>query len=116
MQQRSTTQGAERELAARFPGRPVKTIIFSGTRLPFNGLAGETEIDIVIGTLRRIETMEFRVLLTGHSGPSNLAELVGYRTFLEALRAQVLQACREGRTVQENEEGPHDAGHISGTG
>lgn len=90
-------------IGARFPKEEIFFVvdIFSGRRLPFNGLAGETEIDTIIGTLRRIETMDFRVLATGHSGPSNLADLVGYRTFLENLRAQVLQARREGKTLQE---------------
>jgi hypothetical protein len=38
---------------------------------------------------------------TGHSRPSNIADLVAYRTFLETLRAEVLQARREGRSVAE---------------
>jgi glyoxylase-like metal-dependent hydrolase (beta-lactamase superfamily II) len=75
--------------------------IFSGKRLPYQGLAGETAIDTIIGTLRRIETMDFVILATGHSAPSNLADLVAYRTFLENLRAQVLQARREGKSVAE---------------
>jgi glyoxylase-like metal-dependent hydrolase (beta-lactamase superfamily II) len=87
----------------RFPDERALFVvdIFSGKRLPFNGMAGEVDVDTIVGTLRRIETMEFNVLLTGHSGPSNLAELVAYRTFLENLRAQVLQARREGKTVEQ---------------
>src|SRR5690606_18095443 len=70
-------------------------------RLPFQGLVGPPDVDTVIGTLRNIEKLEFEILLTGHSRPSNIAELVAYRTFLENLRAQVLQARREGRSVEE---------------
>jgi len=90
-------------VAVRFPKDQVLLIVdlFSGTRLPYNGLAGETHVDTIIGALRRLEAMDFRILATGHSGPSNIAELVGYRTFLENLRAQVLQARREGRSVDE---------------
>ena len=58
-------------------------------------------IDTIIGTLRRIESMDFQILLTGHSRPSNVADLVVYRTFLEQLRAQVLQARREGKSVDD---------------
>ena len=90
-------------IGVRFPDEQILFVvdIYSGRRLPFNGMAGETEIDTIIGTLRRMETLDFRILATGHSGPSNVAELVGYRTFLENLRAQVLQARREGRSVEQ---------------
>jgi len=88
-------------IGVRFPDERILFVvdIFSGKRLPYMGLAGETGIDTIIGTLRRIETMDFTILATGHSAPSNLADLVAYRTFLESLRAQVLQARREGKTV-----------------
>jgi glyoxylase-like metal-dependent hydrolase (beta-lactamase superfamily II) len=90
-------------IGIRFPREQVLFVVdlFSGKRLPFNGLAGETDVDTLIGGLRRLEAMDFRILATGHSAPSNIAELVGYRTFLENLRAQVLQARREGRTVDD---------------
>jgi glyoxylase-like metal-dependent hydrolase (beta-lactamase superfamily II) len=90
-------------IGVRFPEERILFVvdIFSGRRLPVQGLAGSPEIDTVIGTLRRIESMDFQVLLTGHSRPSNLADLVAYRTFLENLRAQVLQARREGKSVDE---------------
>jgi glyoxylase-like metal-dependent hydrolase (beta-lactamase superfamily II) len=85
----------------RFPEERLLFVvdIFSGKRLPYNGMAGETAIDTIIGTLRRIETMDFTLLATGHSGRSSLVELVGYRTFLENLRAEVLQARRENKSV-----------------
>jgi glyoxylase-like metal-dependent hydrolase (beta-lactamase superfamily II) len=90
-------------IGVRFPEEQILFVVdvFSGRRLPFQGLAGSPEIDTIIGTLRRIESMDFRILLTGHSRPSNVADLVAYRTFLENLRAQVLQARREGRSVDE---------------
>lgn len=90
-------------IGVRFPEERILFVvdIFSGRRLPFQGLAGSPEIDTIIGTLRRIESMDFHVLLTGHSRPSNLADLVAYRTFLENLRAHVLQARREGKSVDE---------------
>jgi glyoxylase-like metal-dependent hydrolase (beta-lactamase superfamily II) len=90
-------------IGVRFPDEQILFVvdIYSGKRLPFNGMAGETEVDTIIGTLRRMETLDFLILATGHSAPSNVAELVGYRTFLENLRAQVLQARREGRSVEQ---------------
>ena len=90
-------------VVVRFPKEQVLLIVdlFSGKRLPFNGLAGETDIDTMIGGLRRLEAMDFRILATGHSTPSNIAELVAYRTFLENLRAAVLQARRDGASVDE---------------
>jgi glyoxylase-like metal-dependent hydrolase (beta-lactamase superfamily II) len=90
-------------IGVRFPQENALFVvdIFSGTRLPFRGLAGPPDVDTVIGTLKNIEKMEFDVLLTGHSRPSNIAELTAYRTFLENLRAQVLQARREGRSVEQ---------------
>ena len=90
-------------IGVRFPEEQVLLVvdIFSGRRLPYQGLAGATDVDTIIGTLRRIESMDFQILITGHSRPSNIADLVAYRTFLENLRAQVLQARREGRSVEE---------------
>ena len=90
-------------IGVRFPEEHALLVvdIFSGRRLPFQGLAGPPDIDTIIGTLRRIESMDFRILLTGHSTPSNIADLVAYRTFLENLRAQVLQARREGQSVEQ---------------
>ena len=90
-------------IGVRFPDEQILVVvdIFSGKRLPYNGLAEDREIDTIIGTLRRIETLDFRIIAPGHTGLSNLAELVAYRTFLENLRAEVLQARRDGRTVEE---------------
>jgi glyoxylase-like metal-dependent hydrolase (beta-lactamase superfamily II) len=90
-------------IGVRFPGEGILFVvdIFSGRRLPFQGLAGDPDIDTIIGTLRRIESMDFRILATGHSAPSNVADLVAYRTFLENLRAQVLQARRDGKSLPE---------------
>jgi glyoxylase-like metal-dependent hydrolase (beta-lactamase superfamily II) len=90
-------------VGVRFPDERMLFVvdIFSGRRLPFQGLAGSPDVDTIIGTLRRIETMDFEILLTGHSRPSNVADLVAYRSFLENLRAQVLQARREGKSVDE---------------
>jgi glyoxylase-like metal-dependent hydrolase (beta-lactamase superfamily II) len=90
-------------VGARFPEERVLFVvdIFSGRRLPFNGLDGSPDVDTIVGTLRRIETMDFQILATGHSRPSNIADLVAYRTFLETLRAEVLQARREGRSVDQ---------------
>jgi glyoxylase-like metal-dependent hydrolase (beta-lactamase superfamily II) len=90
-------------IGIRFPDEGILFVvdIFSGRRLPFQGLAGSPDVDTIVGTLRRIESMDFRILLTGHSRPSNVADLVAYRTFLETLRAEVLQARREGKSVVE---------------
>jgi glyoxylase-like metal-dependent hydrolase (beta-lactamase superfamily II) len=90
-------------IGVRFPEENALMVvdIFSGRRLPFQGLAGPPDVDAIIGTLRRIEAMDFRILLTGHSLPSHIADLVAYRTFLENLRAQVLQARREGQSVDQ---------------
>jgi glyoxylase-like metal-dependent hydrolase (beta-lactamase superfamily II) len=90
-------------IGVRFPREGILFVvdIFSGKRLPFNGLAGDVEIDTVIGTLRRMEALDFRILACGHTGLSSIAELVAYRTFLENLRAQVLQARRDGRSADD---------------
>jgi glyoxylase-like metal-dependent hydrolase (beta-lactamase superfamily II) len=90
-------------VGVRFPQERILLVvdIFSGRRLPFRGLAGSPDVDTIVGTLRRIEGMDFDVLITGHSRPSNVADLVAYRTFLENLRARILQARREGKTVDQ---------------
>jgi len=75
--------------------------IFSGKRLPFQGGGGDFDFDTVVGTLRRIENMDFNILAPGHAALSTIADLVAYRTFLENLRAQVLQYRKERKTVEE---------------
>jgi len=88
-------------IAVGFPAERVLFVvdIFSGKRLPFQG--GNFDIDTVVGTLRRIEKMDFNILAPGHAALSTIADLVAYRTFLENLRAQVLQYRKEGKTVDE---------------
>ena len=90
-------------IGVRFPEERILFVvdIFSGKRLPFNGITPTYDVDTVVGTLRHIEKMDFDILAPGHTGLSNIAELVGFRTFLENLRAQVLQARKEGRSVEE---------------
>ena len=75
--------------------------IFSGKRLPFQGGGGDFDFDTVVGTLRSIENMDFNILAPGHAALSTIADLVAYRTFLENLRAQVLQYRKERKTVEE---------------
>ena len=88
-------------IAVGFPAERVLFVvdIFSGRRLPFQG--GNFDIDTVVGTLRRIEKMDFNILAPGHAALSTIADLVAYRTFLENLRAQVLQCRKEGKTVDQ---------------
>jgi glyoxylase-like metal-dependent hydrolase (beta-lactamase superfamily II) len=90
-------------IAVRFPEERILFVvdIFSGRRLPFNGIAANFDVDTAVGTLRHIEKMDFAILAPGHTGLSNIADLVAYRTFLENVRAQVLQYRREGKTVAE---------------
>lgn len=90
-------------IGVRFPEERILFVvdIFSGTRLPFNGIAPGYDVDTVVGTLRRIEMMDYDILALGHTGLSNIAELVAFRTFLENLRAQVLQYRKEGKAVEE---------------
>ena len=90
-------------IAVRFPEERVLFVvdIFSGKRLPFQGGGAEFDPDTTVGTLRRIENMDFDILAPGHSALSTIADLVAYRTFLENVRAQVLQYRREGKSVDE---------------
>jgi glyoxylase-like metal-dependent hydrolase (beta-lactamase superfamily II) len=90
-------------IAVAFPDERILFVvdIFSGKRLPFQGGGGDFDADTVVGTLRRIEKMDFDILAPGHSALSTIADLVAYRTFIENVRAQVLQYRKEGKTVDE---------------
>ena len=90
-------------IAVRFPAERILFVvdIFSGKRLPFNGIGPAYDVDTVVGTLRRVEKMDFDILAPGHTGLSNIADLVAFRTFLENLRAQVLHHRKEGKNVEE---------------
>jgi glyoxylase-like metal-dependent hydrolase (beta-lactamase superfamily II) len=88
-------------IAVRFPDERILFVvdIFSGRRLPFP--SADTDFDTVVGTLRHIEKMDFDILAPGHAGLSTIADLVAFRTFIENLRAQVLQYRKEGKTVDQ---------------
>ena len=90
-------------IAVRFPAERILFVvnIFSGKRLPFNGILPVYDVDTVVGTLRRMEQIDFDILAPGHTGLSNIADLVAFRTFLENLRAQVLHHRKEGKSVEE---------------
>ena len=97
-------------VAVGFPEERVLFIVdaFSGRRLPVSGRVGDRigDVETVVGTLRHIENiaMDYDILATGHTGATptvTIADLVAYRTFLENLRAQVLQYRKEGKTVDE---------------
>jgi glyoxylase-like metal-dependent hydrolase (beta-lactamase superfamily II) len=90
-------------ISVGFPDERILFVvdIFSGKRLPFQGGGGDFDFDTVVGTLRRIEKMDFNILAPGHAALSTIADLVAYRTFIENLRAQVLQYRKERKTVDE---------------
>ena len=98
-------------IAVRFPEAGVLFVvdIFSGKRLPFP-TGASFEVDTMVGTLRHIERMDFRILAPGHTGLSTGADLVAYRTFLENLRAQVLQLRPRGQDGRRHEAADYHGG------
>ena len=54
-----------------------------------------------IESLKRVEAMDFDVLVPGHGPLGGKADVVAYRLFKETLRDEVLKLVREGKTLEE---------------
>ncbi len=54
-----------------------------------------------IDSLKRVEAMDFDVLVPGHGPLGNKADVVAYRGLMEELRADVTRLAREGKSLDE---------------
>ncbi|MEQ8356549.1 MAG: MBL fold metallo-hydrolase [Kiloniellaceae bacterium] len=85
-----------------FPAeRAVFTVDFiSVKRLPFRTL-GDSYFPEWMEAIRRVEAIDFDILVPGHGDMGTKADAADHRGYLEALYAEVLAAARAGKSVEE---------------
>lgn len=89
-------------IAMYFPAeRAVFTVDFiSVKRLPFRTL-GDAYFPQWMEAIRRVEVLEFDILVPGHGEMGTKADAADHRVYLETLYDEVLAAARAGKSVEE---------------
>ncbi|NIA69616.1 MBL fold metallo-hydrolase [Pelagibius litoralis] len=89
-------------IVAHFPvERAVFAVDFiSVKRLPFRTLS-DAYFPGWMEAIRRVEAIDFDILLPGHGAVGTKADAADHRGYLEALYAEVLAAARAGKSVEE---------------
>lgn len=72
----------------------------SPKRLPYRDFPG-ADINGVIGQIEAVEALDFEILLPGHSVNGTKQDATDTRVYIEALRAGVLAALKDGKSVEE---------------
>jgi glyoxylase-like metal-dependent hydrolase (beta-lactamase superfamily II) len=74
--------------------------VVSPKRLPFRDFPG-ADIDGYIDQIAKAETLDFEILVPGHSSNGTKADVTEAREYMEMLRAGVLQALKDGKSVDD---------------
>lgn len=74
--------------------------IVARNRLPFKDFPN-AYIEPWIESLKKLEAMDFDILLPGHGEIGSKADVTAHRRYIEELRAEVLAQIRAGKTVEE---------------
>ena len=77
--------------------------IVARNRLPFKDFPN-AYIEPWIESLKKLEAMDFDILLPGHGEIGNKADVTAHRRYIEELRAEVLAQIRAGKTVEETKQ------------
>jgi glyoxylase-like metal-dependent hydrolase (beta-lactamase superfamily II) len=84
---------------------PVEKVLFAVDFIPVNAMAFRDFPDAYmpdwIESLRRVEQIDFNVLVPGHGPLGNRQSVTAFRNYLEDLRDQVTVLAREGKSVDE---------------
>jgi glyoxylase-like metal-dependent hydrolase (beta-lactamase superfamily II) len=84
---------------------PVERVLFAVDFIPVKAMAFRDFPDAYmpdwIESLRRVEQIDFDVLVPGHGPLGNKQDVRAFREYLEDLRNQVLVLAREGKSVDE---------------
>jgi glyoxylase-like metal-dependent hydrolase (beta-lactamase superfamily II) len=84
---------------------PRERLLFAVDFIPVNSYAfrdfPDSYIPDWIDSLRRVEAMDFDVLVPGHGPLGNKATVTMFREYLQDLRDEVLKHAREGKSVDE---------------
>ncbi len=84
---------------------PVERVLFAVDFIPVNSMAFRDFPDAYmpdwIESLRRVEQIDFDILVPGHGPLGNRQSVRAHREYLEDLRGQVMALAREGKSVDE---------------
>lgn len=84
---------------------PAAGVLFAVDFIPVNGVAfadfPDAYIPEWIDSLKRVEQMDFDILVPGHGRQGNPGSVTSFRLYLEDLRGQVAALVREGKTLEE---------------
>ena len=93
---------SDNSIVMRFPR---ERLLFAVDFIPVNGLAFRDFPDAYmpdwIESLKRVEAMDFDVLVPGHGPLGTKANVTMFREYLQDLRGEVLRYAREGKSVEE---------------
>jgi len=93
---------SDNSIVMRFPR---ERLLFAVDFIPVNGLAFRDFPDSYmpdwIESLKRVEAMDFDVLVPGHGPLGTRANVTMFREYLQDLRGEVLRYAREGKSVDE---------------
>ena len=93
---------SDNSIVMRFPR---ERLLFAVDFIPVNSYSfrdfPDAYIPDWIDSLRRVETLDFDVLVPGHGPLGTKANVTMFREYLQDLRAEVLRYAREGRSLDE---------------
>ncbi len=84
---------------------PAAGVLFAVDFIPVGGIAFADFPDAYIpewlDSLKRVERMDFDILVPGHGRQGNMGSVTDFRLYLEDLQGQVATLVREGKTLEE---------------
>jgi glyoxylase-like metal-dependent hydrolase (beta-lactamase superfamily II) len=93
---------SDNSIVMRFP---AERALFAVDFIPVKAVAFRNLPDAYIPdwmeSIKRVEAMDFDILVPGHGALGTKADATAFREYLEELHAAVLQASREGKSLEE---------------
>lgn len=87
---------------------PRQRVLFAVDFIPIKSLPWKTLTDAYIpewiDAVKRVEAMDFDILMPGHGSPGSKADVTALREYMETLYGAVLSGMREGQTLQQLKE------------
>lgn len=84
---------------------PAAGVLFAVDFIPVNGVAfadfPDAYISEWIDSLKRVEQMDFDILVPGHGRQGNPGNVTDFRLYMEDLQGQVFAQVRDGKTLEE---------------
>ncbi|MDH3694378.1 MAG: MBL fold metallo-hydrolase [Gammaproteobacteria bacterium] len=93
---------SDNSIVMRFP---QERVLFAVDFIPIKTVAWKNLTDAFVpdwmDAIKKVETMDFDQLVPGHGAIGTKADATAFREYMETLHGAVLQAAREGKTLEE---------------